>query len=113
MAPFSPPLLALGLGAALVAGGAVRAAEPLVVEPYRPGPAAAAAAPWLQCQGCDLRGADLRGLVLSGMDLRQADLRGADLRTADLRGAGIYMTQLAEAITDALTLLPAESTHRA
>ena len=88
MAPLSPPALALCL-AALLGGGVVQAAEPLAVEPYRAGSAAAALPPWRQCPGCDLRGADLRGLLLNGMDLRQADLRGADLRGSNLEGADL------------------------
>ena len=71
---------------------------------------------------------DLQGANLSEMDLRRADLTGADLRKADLGGArllnadlymarvggadlclaqGLTSLQLAEALGDQETLLPA------
>lgn len=62
----------------------------------------------ISLRGAYLIGADLRGADLCGSDLLGADLRGADLRGARLAGA-LFLTspQLAAAIGDAVTTLPA------
>lgn len=63
-------------------------------------------------RGAHLIGADLRGADLHLTDLLGADLRAADVRGADLSGA-LFLTrrQVAGAVGDAATLLPAGLEH--
>ena len=70
------------------------------------------------CQGANLSEMDLRRADLTGADLRKADLGGARLLNADLymarvggadlrRAQGLTSLQIAEALGDQETLLPA------
>ena len=59
-------------------------------------------------RGADMSEADATGAIFRGVDFKDARLRGTILRGADLEGArNLTMEQLAEAIIDEHTILPA------
>lgn len=59
-------------------------------------------------RGANMAGADATNAILRGADFRDAILRGTILRGADLTDAkNLTVEQLAEAIIDGDTLLPA------